>query len=105
MIEVTVKLPDNVARTFGETTDDIARHLLENAAIEDYRAGRLSHRQVGAMLGLDYWQTESFLKNRGVPLNYALADLEADRATLEKALGTSERCCLRHQSAASFDPV
>jgi len=87
MIEITVKLPDNVARSFGETTADIGRHLLENAAIEDYRVGRLSHRQVGATLGLDYWQTESFLKNRGVPLNYSLADLEADRATLEKALG------------------
>jgi len=87
MVEVTVKLPDNVARSLGETPDAISRHLLEHVAMDGYRAGRLSHRQVGAMLGLDYWETETFLKEHGVPLNYTLADLEADRATLEKILG------------------
>ncbi len=87
MVEVTVKLPETVARSFGETSEDIGQHLLEDAALEGYRAGRLSHRQVGAMLRLDYWETESFLKERGVPLNYTLADLDADRATLEKILG------------------
>ena len=38
------------------------------------------------MLGLDYWQTEAFLQERGVPLNYSTADLEADNLTLEKIL-------------------
>ena len=88
MVEVTVKLPDNVARSFGETAADISRHLLEQAAIESYRDGRLSHRQVGAMLALDYWETERFLQDRGVPLNYTLADLESDHATLAKVLGS-----------------
>jgi hypothetical protein len=87
MVEVTVKLPDNVARSFGDTAADIGRHLLEHAAIEGYRAGRLSHRQVGAMLALDYWETERFFQDRGVPLNYTLADLESDHATLDKVLG------------------
>ena len=41
------------------------------------------------MLALDYWQTESFLKERGVPLNYSAADLEADTATLAKVLAHS----------------
>ena len=88
MVEVIVKLPENVARSFGETDKDIGRHLLENAAIEGYRAGQLSHRQVGAMLRLDYWETENFLREHRVPLNYSLADLEADRATLDKILGS-----------------
>jgi len=39
------------------------------------------------MLGLDYWQTEQFLADHKVPLNYTLADLEADRTTLDKILG------------------
>ena len=54
--------------------------------IECYRAGRLSHRQVGEVLGLDYWQTETFLEERGVPLNYSTTDLEADAAALENIL-------------------
>lgn len=88
-MQVTVELPDQVARQWGETPDAVGRHVMEDAAIEGYRAGRLSQRQMGAMLGLDYWQTEAFLKERGVPLNYSAADLEADNVRLDKILGHS----------------
>jgi predicted HTH domain antitoxin len=88
-MQVTVELPDQVARQWGETPDAVRRHVMEDAAIEGYRAGRLSHRQVGEMLELDYWQTEALLKERGVPLNYSVADLEADRVTLDKILAPS----------------
>ena len=88
-MQFTVKLPDQVARQWGETPDAVGLHVVQDAAIEGYRSGRLSQRQVGEMLGLDYWQTESFLKERGVPLNYSAADLEADNATLDKILSQS----------------
>ena len=88
-MQVTVELPDQVARQWGETPDAVGRHVLEDAAIEGYRAGRLSQRQVGTMLGLDYWQTEGFLQERGVPLNYSTADLEPDTLTLDKILARS----------------
>lgn len=88
-MQVTVVLPDEVARQWGDNPEAIARRVVEDAAIEGYRAGRLSHRQVGVALGLDYWQTEAFLKERGVPLNYSAADLDADNATLEKILARS----------------
>jgi hypothetical protein len=79
-------MPDQVARQWGETPDRVGRHVVEDAAIEGYRAGRRTQRQVGAMLGLDYWQTETFLSDRTVPLNYSATDLAADNATLEKIL-------------------
>ena len=85
-MQVTVEMPDQVARQWGETPDAVGRHVMEDAAIEGYRAGRLTQRQVGAMLGLDYWQTETFLNERAVPLNYSAADLAADTATLDKIL-------------------
>jgi predicted HTH domain antitoxin len=85
-MEVVVNIPDPVARQWGDTPQAIGRHIVEDAAIERYRAGRLSHRQVGEVLGLHYWQTETFLKERGVPLNYSATDLEADAATLKKIL-------------------
>ena len=88
-MQVTVKMPDEVARQWGETPEAVGRHVMEDAAIEGYRAGRLSHRQVGKVLGLDYWQTEAFLKERGVPVNYSAADLDADNATLDKILSRS----------------
>lgn len=85
-MQVTVELPDQIARQWGETPDAVSRHVLEDAAVEGYRAGRLTQRQVGAMLGLDYWQTETFLNERAVLLNYSAADLADDNATLEKIL-------------------
>ena len=88
-MQVTVELPDQVARQWGDTPDAVGRHVLEDAAIEGYRAGRLSQRQAGVMLGLDYWQTEAFLQGRGVPLNYSAADLDADNATLDRILARS----------------
>jgi predicted HTH domain antitoxin len=86
MTEVVINLPDSLAGIFGETPEARSRRLVEDAAIEEYRAGRLSHRQVGEMLILDYWQTERFLSERGVPINYGVTDLEADRKTLETIL-------------------
>jgi hypothetical protein len=86
-MQVIVEMPDQVARQWGETPDAVGRHVMEDAAIEGYRGGRLTQRQVGAMLGLDYWQTEAFFSERNVKLNYSPADLTADNVTLEKLLG------------------
>jgi predicted HTH domain antitoxin len=88
-MQVTVEMPDQCARQWGDTPETVGRHILEDAAIERYREGRLSHRQVGDLLGLDYWQTESFLTQRGVPQNYSSADLDSDRAVLDKILADS----------------
>ena len=87
MVEVTVKLPDKLALSFGGTPDVRERRVLEHIAIEEYRSGRPSQRQVGDLLGLDYWQTERFLTDRKVPQNYSLDDLHADRSTLNQILG------------------
>ena len=87
MVQVTVHLPDKLAERFGDSPEAVARRVLEIVAIEEYREGRLTHRQVGEMLGLDYWETENFFVARGVPLNYGLADVEADRVSLARFLG------------------
>jgi predicted HTH domain antitoxin len=86
MTEVIIKLPDTLALALGATPEARSRRLAEDAAIEEYRIGHLTQRQVGEMLGLDYWQTERFLAARHVPLNYSLADLQSDQATLNDAL-------------------
>jgi hypothetical protein len=71
-MDVVVSMPDPVARQWGDTPQAIGRHVIEDAVIERYGAGRLSHRQVGEVLCLDYWRTESFPKERGVPLHYLM---------------------------------
>ncbi len=87
MIEISIQLPDKLAGSIGATPSLRSQRVLENTAIEEYRGGRISQRQVGEILGLDYWQTETFLAERKVPMPYDLADLEADRATLDAILG------------------
>jgi len=79
-MDVVLSMPDPVARQWEDDPKAIARHVVEDAVIERYRSGKLSQRQVGEALGLDYWQTETFLQGRAVPLNYSVSDLEADAA-------------------------
>jgi hypothetical protein len=45
MVEITITLPDMLAHTFGATPEARSQRLAEDAAIEEYRVGRLSHRQ------------------------------------------------------------
>jgi Uncharacterised protein family (UPF0175) len=84
-MEVTIQIPDEVV---GHLTnrDAVSRQVLEDFAAERYRAGDLSQRQVGKLLGLDFWATEAFLKQHEAYLDYNLEDLEADRAALAKIL-------------------
>jgi predicted HTH domain antitoxin len=87
MVELTVKVPENIARKLGETTEAAARELLEDAAAEGYRSGRFSRRQVREMLHLSWYETEEFLARHDCPLGYTVRDLEKDRETLNKVLG------------------
>lgn len=86
MIEMTIKLPNVLAHALGSTPEARSRRLTEDAAIEEYRVGQLSQRQVGEALGMDCWQTERFLTERKVAINYSLSDLQTDRATLDEIL-------------------
>ncbi len=80
---VTVKIPEAVAKTFGDSPDGVARGALESMAVEGYRSGKLTHFQVQTMLELSSWtETEAFLRERRVPLDYSLSDLEEDRRSL-----------------------
>jgi predicted HTH domain antitoxin len=47
---------------------------------------KLSIGQVAEMLGLSVYEAEGLMKEHGVPLNYAVEDLEQDRASLRTLL-------------------
>jgi len=64
------------------------RSQLEQEWIEGYRSGELSFYEVQQRLGFDNrWDTEEWLGNRGVCMNYSMEDLESDRLTLARLLG------------------
>ena len=63
------------------------RHALEALAVDAYRTGALTERQVQRVLGLESrFQVHALLKEHRVPLRYTEADLEGDLA-VQRALG------------------
>ncbi|MEQ1909155.1 MAG: UPF0175 family protein, partial [Vicinamibacterales bacterium] len=61
-----------------------SRGALEAIASEGYRDGSLTRDQVGRLLGLSFWDTEAFLKQRQAYLAYTEEDLEQDRKDIDR---------------------
>jgi len=85
-MNIAIELPDDIARQLETEWRDVPRRALEAIALEGYRSGALTHRQVQRMLNLSWWETETFLKERQAYLRYDEADLAHDRATLDRLL-------------------
>ncbi|MFZ0522259.1 MAG: UPF0175 family protein [Candidatus Acidiferrales bacterium] len=84
-MEITLNIPDDLARQVSSDGRDPARVALEALALEGYRAELLSESAVRQMLGFDTrMEVHAFLKQHGVYLHYDLADLEQDKATAQK---------------------
>lgn len=74
-------------RAFGDRLDSAA---LEALAIEAYRSAKLTAGEVAILLGLETSiAAQAWLAQRGIPLNYSIEDLDADRIALERVLGSS----------------
>ncbi len=85
-MQITVQLPDEVARLLG-TAAELPRKFLEAYAAEAYRTEKISRHQVGQMLGLDRWQAEAFLSEHEAQRPYSLADWSMDRKSLDRLAG------------------
>jgi predicted HTH domain antitoxin len=85
-MNVAVELPDDIAQQLETAWHDMPRRVLEAVAVEGYRSGALTRGQVRRLLQLSWWETEAFLKERQAYLPYDEADLEQDRAALDRVL-------------------
>ena len=81
-MEVTINLPEDVAKVISADGENLEREVLEATALEGYREGKLSHAQVSRMLGFTRFETDAFFKEHNVPLNYTVEDLPQDREHL-----------------------
>jgi predicted HTH domain antitoxin len=84
MAELTIELPEEIERQLEAAWENLPRRALEALAVEGYRSGVLTRGQVGRLLDLNFWETESFLKERAAFLQYTLDDLEEDRRTQKR---------------------
>ena len=84
-MEITIDLPDDIARQVQKQWGDIPRHVLESLALAWYQSGELNEEQVRHLLGYrTRLRVHAFLKDHGVPLQYTLDDLEQDREAHER---------------------
>jgi predicted HTH domain antitoxin len=85
-MQVTVEIPDDMARKLTSAGRDPARTMLEAVAIEGYRSGALTTYQTQRLLGFETrFELDGFLKAHNVWEHaYSLEDLEQDRLTLQR---------------------
>jgi uncharacterized protein UPF0175 len=81
-MEVAIHLPDEIGQHLQATHADVPRYVLESLALEGYRSGLLGEEDVRRLLQFaSRFEVHAFLDAHGVPLNYTLEDLHADRDT------------------------
>jgi predicted HTH domain antitoxin len=91
-MEVTLRIPDEVARQLSASGSDVSRRALEALALEGYREGALTLYQVSEMLGLSRVETEDFLGRHQVPLApIEEADLDREASVFDKAARGNSR--------------
>ena len=84
-MEITLNIPDELARQVTARGHDPVRVAVEALALEGYRAELLSESAVRQMLGFETrMEVHAFLKQHNVYLRYDLAELEQDQATAHK---------------------
>lgn len=85
-MNVAIELPEDIAQLLQASWKDMPRGALEAIALEGYRTQALTRGQVGRLLGLDFWETEAFLKERQAYLQYDDSDLDRDRLAIDRAI-------------------
>lgn len=86
-MELTLEIPDDIAESLGGPGRALSRAALEAIAIEGYRGGVLTTRQVRLLLGhLSRWETEDFLSAHGAWPAITAAEAAEDSRKLSELL-------------------
>jgi predicted HTH domain antitoxin len=85
-MEVTLRIPDEVAKRLSADGSDVSRRAIEALALQAYRDQALTLFQVSEMLSLSRIETEDFLGQHQVPLSAtAESDLDREADVFDKA--------------------
>ena len=87
-MNLTIQIPDELARDLSAAGGDLSRRALEGFALEEYKSGRLTKPALRRLLGFETGdQLEGFLKAHAVVHDLpTLADIERERQDL-RSLG------------------
>jgi len=83
-MDLTVKIPDDLASRLGANTDELSLRALESFALEEYKSGRITKAELRRLLGLDTrYELDGFLKDHNVLEEVTMEDLRRDLRDLE----------------------
>jgi uncharacterized protein UPF0175 len=83
-MEITLRIPDELARLLG-TTGEIERRALEALALEEFKLGHLSRAELRRLLGFGTRaRLDEFLAAHEVFGTYTVEDLERERRDLQR---------------------
>lgn len=87
-MNLTISIPDELARELSVSGGDLTRRALEGFALEEYKTGRISKPALRRMLGFSTRdQLDGFLKAHAVVEDLpTIADLESERRDM-RSLG------------------
>ncbi|MEX2215577.1 MAG: UPF0175 family protein [Phycisphaeraceae bacterium] len=89
---VSFEIPPNIEAALQSGGVDVGNAARQAFLIDLFRQGRVTHRQLSEALGLDRHETNAFLKEHQVfEGSVTSSELEADRSTLDRVLGTPDR--------------
>jgi len=83
-MQVTLEVPEEMARLFGTSSAGLSRAALEALALEGLRAGKITAAQARRFLGIaSRYEMDGFLKAHDIllPLDVAIVEQDAETAT------------------------
>jgi hypothetical protein len=85
MMNLTVRIPDDLAARLTAAGADIERRALEALVLEEFRAGRMTKAELRRTLGFEVLnQVDGFLKAHEIYEPYTLADFEREQQALDR---------------------
>ena len=101
-MEITVRIPDDLARRLG-TVGEIERRALEALALEEFKLGHLTRPELRRLLGFGTrMKLDEFLKVHDVYEPYTLDDLAREREDLAAIAPDEESSARARQAAANI---
>jgi hypothetical protein len=84
-MNLTVEIPEDLARSLNAAGGDLTRRVLEALALEEYKSGRLGKAELRHALGFETgYELDGFLKSHQVWIEYDEQDLMRERASLDR---------------------
>ena len=84
-MDLTVQIPDDLARSMSASGGDLTRRALEALALEEFKNGHITKPELRRLVGFGTrYRLDGFLKAHGVYEDYTMEDFERDRDALKQ---------------------